>query len=420
GSSGVNGAIATFNADVGPIITFAPLVLAEPIGASIVTGGADGAGRAGGVSLGFSGVAVNDDGQAVAVGTVRANGTAGDFVAYQFDPTTLVAGASGVVDFADPGGGGNIGGGGGGVGAGNGGSADLGAALVLGPDGAILAVGTAEGDLAMAQFALPRPFAEVILDYDTVQGMNFTVDETAVTLPEDLVNRLRFGVSPDGTLSVYGTNAPDDITISQLVAGQVQVIVNGEQRLFRTADVKRIVVDARGGPDTVMADASVVLPMTLLGGAGDDVLGGGSADDDVQGGDGADVLMGNAGDDALGGGAGRDVVIGGLGKDAIGGGGDDDVLIGGTTSYDTDETALSLIRAEWVADRSYANRIASLNGQGPGSGQNVRTTLKAGKTVFDDGATDVLTGGLGEDYYLVTAKGPAADFITDQAKGEKT
>ncbi|HYE19255.1 MAG TPA: hypothetical protein VEA69_12470 [Tepidisphaeraceae bacterium] len=426
GSTGANGAIATFNADYGSIITItsgptaAALPLAEPLGASIVTGGADGAGRAGGVTLGFTGVAVNDDGQAVAIGTVRANGTAGDFVAYQFDPATLVATASGVVDFADLSGGGNIGGGGGGVGTGNGGSADLGAAVVLAPDGAILAVGTTEGDLGLAQFSLPQPFAEVILDYDTVQGLNFTIDETPVTLPEDLVNRLRFGVSPDGTLTVYGTNAPDDITISQQIAGQVEVVVNGEQRLFRSADVKRIVVDARGGPDTVLADVSVVLPLTLLGGSGDDVLGGGSAADDVRGGDGADVLLGNAGDDALDGGLGRDVAIGGLGKDAIGGGGDDDVLIGGTTSYDTDETALSLIRAEWVANRSYANRVASLNGQGPGSGQNVRTTLKAGKTVFDDGATDVLTGGLGEDYFLVTAKGANADRITDQAKGEKT
>jgi Ca2+-binding RTX toxin-like protein len=88
-------------------------------------------------------------------------------------------------------------------------------------------------------------------------------------------------------------------------------------------------VNAGGGDDRVRVAPSVTVPVTMRGGAGNDVLVGGSAADKLIGGSGDDRLFGGRGDDQLYGGPGNDVLVGGPGDDLLNGGPGRDRLIGG-------------------------------------------------------------------------------------------
>jgi Ca2+-binding RTX toxin-like protein len=119
----------------------------------------------------------------------------------------------------------------------------------------------------------------------------------------------------------------------------------------------------------------------------------------VTGGGGNDLIVGDGQANVLVGGAGRGIIIGGAGADQITGGGGDTILIAGTTAYDTDPTALSALMAEWTrTDRSVVQRIADLTTGGDGA-LNGHYTLST-KTVFNDGASDILTGGSGLDWFF--------------------
>src|SRR5215208_4239801 len=80
------------------------------------------------------------------------------------------------------------------------------------------------------------------------------------------------------------------------------------------------------GDDVVTIARSVSLPVTLRGGAGDDLLIGGSGNDRLIGGPGEDRLIGRSGMDWLFGGSGADRLIGGKGEDICNGGPGEDVL----------------------------------------------------------------------------------------------
>ena len=163
-----------------------------------------------------------------------------------------------------------------------------------------------------------------------------------------------------------------------------------------------------------MVAANVGLPAKLDGGAGDDMLKGGPAND---------ILLGGDGDDLLVGGAGRDLLIGGRGEDRIVGNWDDDILISGFTAYDANAVALLAIMAEWTSDRDYTTRVDNLRGIG-GGGLNqgyFLTTEGDARTVFDDDARDILTGGWGRDWFLANCLHDdegRRDRITDLSANE--
>ena len=128
-------------------------------------------------------------------------------------------------------------------------------------------------------------------------------------------------VSPTGAteLRVLGTAGDDHVAVAATAEGLViQDVVSGAAATF-TGIYSRLRLDAGAGNDTVLVDASVVLPMYLLGAAGDDTITGGSGSDNLYGGDGADSLDGGAGDDVLvtlGGGT-ADGITGGDGRDSF-------------------------------------------------------------------------------------------------------
>src|SRR5215469_12410397 len=125
-----------------------------------------------------------------------------------------------------------------------------------------------------------------------------------------------------GLLSVFGDSLDDTIVISRDAAGQILVnggavpIVGGQATVANTALIQ---VFGPGGNDTITLDeANGALPAAqLFGGAGNDVLTGGSGADQLFGGAGNDTLLGKGGNDLLFGGAGNDTLIGGTGDDQV-------------------------------------------------------------------------------------------------------
>jgi hypothetical protein len=117
------------------------------------------------------------------------------------------------------------------------------------------------------------------------------------------------------------------------------------------------------------------------------------------------VLVGGGGDDTLLGGGGNDLLLGGAGTDLLVGGPGDDLAVGGVTAFDGDDRALVAVRAEWLSPRTRAARVANLQGTGTGADFAARAngayflrTKGAGQTVFDDGDSDQVVTGPGDDW----------------------
>ncbi|MEQ1825946.1 MAG: LamG-like jellyroll fold domain-containing protein, partial [Pirellula sp.] len=126
-------------------------------------------------------------------------------------------------------------------------------------------------------------------------------------------------MSQDGTLTLfagdlgpkrsgfYGTDINESFEIKQIVEGGVPAqevtfhYLNRDnepdvtKRIYK--NVTQIVLSGGSGNDTFIVDPSVMVPVRLSGGAGNDKLVGGSANDVLIGGDGNDVLIGGAGND---------------------------------------------------------------------------------------------------------------------------
>ena len=129
--------------------------------------------------------------------------------------------------------------------------------------------------------------------------------------------------SPDaGLLSVFGDDGDNVIVTSRDAAGQILVnggavpVSGGTATVANTATIQ---VFGNGGNDTISLDESNgALPAAqLFGGAGNDVLTGGSGADQLFGGAGNDTLLGKGGNDLLFGGAGNDTLVGGTGNDQV-------------------------------------------------------------------------------------------------------
>jgi len=136
----------------------------------------------------------------------------------------------------------------------------------------------------------------------------------------------------------------------------------------------------------------------IIGGAGNDFLKGAS---NV-----GTILVGLAGNDTLIGGLQRDLLFGGAGTDILNGSDGDDLLISGVVAYETELTSFYLIYREWQSSRTFAQRTANLAGNGTGVRANANIFLNSNvadsvaDTVFADSDSDVLTGGLNQDWFF--------------------
>ncbi|GAB5406689.1 MAG: hypothetical protein Aurels2KO_49200 [Aureliella sp.] len=138
----------------------------------------------------------------------------------------------------------------------------------------------------------------------------------------------------------------------------------------------------------------------IYAGAGRDLVKAGGGNDVVYAGDGADIVVGGAGHDWISGGSGRELLIGGPGCDILFGGDGQDLMIGGSTVHDDNDEALQAIASEWNSGRSLARRKANItDGSGSNNRRNGQYFLGSGDLIDDD-ASDLLFGGIGDDWKL--------------------
>jgi Ca2+-binding RTX toxin-like protein len=129
----------------------------------------------------------------------------------------------------------------------------------------------------------------------------------------------------DGVLTICGTVLNDVITVEI-----DRVTIDGIGTLaVDVASASEIRIHAFAGDDEVTIDSAVVVPASIFGLGGNDIISGGSGNDTIDGGEGDDVLYGGDGNDILQGSAGKDVLFGGWGEDELYGGNGNDTLRGG-------------------------------------------------------------------------------------------
>ncbi len=193
------------------------------------------------------------------------------------------------------------------------------------------------------------------------------------------------------TLYGGGTAANESITVRRINGNTfgVTLSTNASEIVFPYGAVPgaitRLVLNGLNGNDTIVVDPTFSIPVELYGGAGNDTLRGGAADDILVGGDGGDSLFGNDG---------KDLLIGGTGRDNIFAQGDQDILIAGTTDWDQSPQVLRDIAAYWISrpedtsDAWYTERVNALvdpSNTGELLGRNFSRT-------YDDNSTDALAG----------------------------
>lgn len=151
-----------------------------------------------------------------------------------------------------------------------------------------------------------------------------------------------------GVLHITGTQGNDVIRIEldPHDATKLDVIVNGVATAHNLAALTGVRIDSGQGNDDVEVNelnGAITLPMTLIGGNGNDTLVGGSGNDLIHAGNGNDLLAGEAGNDTLIagngtdrllGGEGDDLLVAGKGQDTLSGDGGADTLIAGNAADD--------------------------------------------------------------------------------------
>lgn len=151
-------------------------------------------------------------------------------------------------------------------------------------------------------------------------------DDSFVWNAGDGADEVRGDADAD-TVTVNGTATGGDVISVAPTAELGHLLVSGGPDLATT---ENLIVNGRGGNDTLSGGiiASLVLQLTLDGGAGDDILSGGNGNDILLGGTDADTVDGNTGADVAlldtgddtfvwDPGDGNDIVEGGLDQDTL-------------------------------------------------------------------------------------------------------
>jgi Ca2+-binding RTX toxin-like protein len=218
-------------------------------------------------------------------------------------------------------------------------------------------------------------------------------------------------VLQDGVLTVTGTAAADRISVAP-GGGRLVLTTNGAQQSFVPWQIRRVIVYAGDGNDSVTL-AKGVPDAVLDGGAGNDSLLGGAARDTLRGGEGKDDIRGGDGNDLLDGGLRADRISGGKGTDTV----DyssrsvavrvsldskwDDGQAGELDDVETDvENVIGTPGNDVLIGNAYNNQLVGLAGNDRliGGSGNDAVLGGAGNDTLDGGVgNDTVDGGEGRD-----------------------
>ncbi|HQY87473.1 MAG TPA: C2 family cysteine protease [Tepidisphaeraceae bacterium] len=167
-------------------------------------------------------------------------------------------------------------------------------------------------------------------------------------LANDALATASVEVASSQWLRITGTSNADMIVVRKTTSTKFE-ITNGSWEKSVIGSFAGVIIDAKDGNDRVsLATDGLSFKVSILGGAGNDILSGGALSDTIVGGEGNDFFLGGEsndlllgevgndslngsfGDDSLNGGAGDDSVYGNAGNDLVDGGTDIDRVHGGT------------------------------------------------------------------------------------------
>jgi len=212
----------------------------------------------------------------------------------------------------------------------------------------------------------------------------------------------------NSVLTVEGTNDANHIQLqvtdpTKRSGAMVSVMDNGQTMgMFPLTQIKRIEVRGLGGDDKISISGAPGVSTLLDGGEGNDA---------IAAGDSGAIILGRGGDDLIFGGAGRDLLIGGKGADSVSGNGGEDIVIGDSTQADDNTAALFNIFETWNSNLSYEERVKKLRP----NPEIMRPNRVPDLTLIDDGATDVLAGGAGRDWFRTLRLDKITDLQSDEA-----
>jgi Ca2+-binding RTX toxin-like protein len=217
-------------------------------------------------------------------------------------------------------------------------------------------------------------------------------------------------------INIQGYGRSNDIFIGKTGVHNTLVLNDGKNALFlddpysangqmaRIQNVQEIVAGDGGQIIDLTSTRFKLGNVTMLGGAGDDVLWSSAGHDSMNGLGGNDNMWGGSGNDTMAGGIGIDKVQGGAGNDIVRGGQSDDVVSGGTgadkvhgdTGHDN------------IAGDDGNDTVSGGDGNDTASGGNHNDVVSGGK------GRDILTGNDGND----TMSGNTENDQVDGGRGD--
>jgi len=236
---------------------------------------------------------------------------------------------------------------------------------------------------------------------------------------DNLIDAARF----NGTVTLHGGGGDDTLQGTQ----GADYLRGGDGHDLLMGNAGDDIIEGRDGDDTIYGgDGRDSLNGAegddqINGDAGNDTLDGLAGNDRLDGGADSDILLGRGDDDQLDGGPGRDLLFGGLGSDSVSGGDDADIVIGATVLYEGDFETLDMILASWTSNDIYGSRIAAIESPGFAGFLDAPSQFSRQNSVYDDFRVDTLSGGNGEDWFILPSEPSLAtqDAVIDRDLSER-
>lgn len=136
------------------------------------------------------------------------------------------------------------------------------------------------------------------------------------------------------TLSVQGDDHPANIEVFLDNSSQNILVQNSGSTIgsFTRSSVNALIIETGGGNDQISIGSSVIQPVKITGGAGNDLIVAGGGLATIMGGMGNDTLVGGYASNLIYGDDGNDYLVAGAGSDILDGGNGEDTIDGSTGS----------------------------------------------------------------------------------------